>query len=56
VWDSSTLHPERVGSGLAREGLAYDLLLINITGAFLLAFVTTLADATFLMGPTRACS
>jgi protein CrcB len=31
----------------------YDLLLINLTGALLLAFVTTLADATFLVGPTR---
>lgn len=31
----------------------YDILLINVTGAFVLAFVTTLADATFLIGPTR---
>lgn len=31
----------------------YDILLINITGALVLAFVTTLADATFLVGPTR---
>lgn len=31
----------------------YDLLIINVTGALLLAFVTTLADATFLVGPTR---
>ncbi len=31
----------------------YDILLINLTGAFLLAFFTTLADATFLIGPTR---
>ena len=31
----------------------YDILLINITGALALAFVTTLADATFLIGPTR---
>lgn len=31
----------------------FDILFINITGAFLLAFVTTLADATFLVGPTR---
>jgi protein CrcB len=31
----------------------YDLLLINVTGALLLALVTTLADATFLLGPTR---
>jgi CrcB protein len=31
----------------------YDILLINITGALVLAFVTTLADATFLIGPTH---
>src|SRR5713226_3546632 len=31
----------------------YDILLINLTGAFLLAFFTTLADATILIGPTR---
>jgi fluoride exporter len=31
----------------------YDILLINITGALVLAFVTMLADATFLIGPTR---
>jgi CrcB protein len=31
----------------------YDIFLINITGALLLAFITTLADATFLIGPTR---
>ncbi|HYB01836.1 MAG TPA: CrcB family protein [Ktedonobacteraceae bacterium] len=31
----------------------YDILIINITGALLLAFVTALADATFLVGPTR---
>jgi fluoride exporter len=31
----------------------YDILLINITGALPLAFVTALADATFLIGPTR---
>jgi len=31
----------------------YDILLINITGALVLAFITTLADATFLIGPTR---
>jgi CrcB protein len=33
--------------------LPYDIFLINITGALALAFVTTLADATFLVGPTR---
>ena len=31
----------------------YDILLVNLTGALLLAFVTMLADATFLVGPTR---
>lgn len=30
-----------------------DILLINVTGAFLLAAVTTLADSTLLIGPTR---
>ena len=35
------------------KGWPYDILLINITGALLLALVTTLADATFLVGPTR---
>ncbi len=35
------------------KGWPYDILLINITGALLLAFVTSLADATFLVGPTR---
>jgi protein CrcB len=31
----------------------YDLLLINVTGSFLLACVTRLAEETFLVGPTR---
>jgi len=35
------------------KGWPYYILLINITGAFLLAFATVLADATFLVGPTR---
>jgi len=39
--------------GWLGKGWPYDLLIINITGALLLAFVTTLADATFLVGPTR---
>ncbi len=39
--------------GWLGKGWPYDLLLINVTGALLLAFVTTLADATFLVGPTR---
>jgi len=35
------------------KGWPYDILLINITGALLLSFITTLADASFLIGPTR---
>ncbi len=35
------------------KGWPYDILTINITGAFVLAFVTTLADAALLIGPTR---
>ena len=35
------------------KGWPYDILLINLSGALLLAFITTLADATFLVGPTR---
>jgi fluoride exporter len=35
------------------KGWPYDIFLINITGALLLAFITTLADATFFIGPTR---
>ncbi len=35
------------------KGWPYDIFLINVTGALLLAFITTLADATFLIGPTR---
>ena len=35
------------------KGWPYDILFINTTGAFVLAFVTALADATFLIGPTR---
>ena len=31
----------------------FDILFINLSGAFLLAFFTTLADTTFLIGPTR---
>jgi CrcB protein len=31
----------------------YDILAINLSGALLLALVSTLADATFLIGPTR---
>lgn len=39
--------------GWLGKALPYDIFLINITGAFILAFVTTLADATFMIGPTR---
>lgn len=35
------------------KGWPYDILSINTTGAFVLAFVTTLADASVLIGPTR---
>jgi CrcB protein len=35
------------------KGWPYDILLINVTGACVLALITTLADATFLVGPTR---
>ncbi|GAC1632573.1 MAG: hypothetical protein NVS4B11_33470 [Ktedonobacteraceae bacterium] len=35
------------------KGWPYDILCINITGAFVLACITTLADATVLIGPTR---
>ena len=39
--------------GYLGKGWPYDILLINITGALVLALITTLADATFLIGPTR---
>ena len=39
--------------GYVGKGWPYDILLINVTGAFVLSFVTALADATFLIGPTR---
>jgi fluoride exporter len=39
--------------GWLGKGWPYDILNINITGAFFLALVTTLADATLLVGPTR---
>ncbi|HEY0756106.1 MAG TPA: CrcB family protein [Ktedonobacteraceae bacterium] len=35
------------------KGWPYDILFINLSGALLIALVTTLADATFLVGPTR---
>jgi CrcB protein len=31
----------------------YDILFVNLTGALLLAFLTKLAEASFLIGPTR---
>ncbi len=39
--------------GWLGKGWPFDILLINLIGALLLACVTTLADATFLVGPTR---
>jgi protein CrcB len=35
------------------NGWPIDILLINVSGALLLALVTILADTTFLVGPTR---
>ena len=35
------------------KGWPYDILIINLTGAFVLACITTLADAAVLIGPTR---
>ncbi len=35
------------------KGWPYDILIINITGAFVLACITTLADSAVLIGPTR---
>lgn len=39
--------------GWLGKGWPYDILLINLSGALVLALLTTLADATFLIGPTR---
>lgn len=39
--------------GYLGKNWPYDILTINVTGAFLLAFVTTFADAALLIGPTR---
>jgi fluoride exporter len=39
--------------GWSGKGWPYDILLINLTGALLLALVSTLADETFLVGPTQ---
>jgi CrcB protein len=35
------------------KGWPYDIFVINLTGAFVLALVTALADTTTLIGPTR---
>lgn len=48
----------RYGLGILMQGWwgkswPFDILFINLTGACLLALITTLADATFLIGPTR---
>ncbi len=37
----------------AGKGWPYDILYINLTGAFVLALLTTLADASLFIGPTR---
>ncbi|WP_172632069.1 fluoride efflux transporter FluC [Dictyobacter arantiisoli] len=39
--------------GILGTGWPYDILLINITGAFVLAFLSTLADATVYVTPER---
>ena len=39
--------------GYLGKNWPYDILFINLTGALLLAFLTVLAEATFLVGPTR---
>src|SRR5438105_15786576 len=39
--------------GYLGKGWPYDILFINLTGAFILSFVTTLAENTLLIGPTR---
>ncbi|GHO73360.1 putative fluoride ion transporter CrcB 2 [Ktedonobacter sp. SOSP1-85] len=35
------------------KGWPFDILLINITGALLIALISTLAETTMLLGPTR---
>jgi len=39
--------------GWLGKSLPYDIFFINISGAFALAFITTLAEAAFFIGPTR---
>ena len=39
--------------GQLGKGWPYDILFINLTGALVLAFVTTLADAALFIGSTR---
>jgi CrcB protein len=39
--------------GYLGKSWPYDILFINLTGAFVLSFVTTLADAALFIGPTR---
>ncbi|QBD82658.1 fluoride efflux transporter CrcB [Ktedonosporobacter rubrisoli] len=39
--------------GYLGKAWPYDIFFINITGALVLALITVLADATFLIGPTR---
>ncbi len=38
--------------GWLGKGWPYDILLINLSGAFVLAALSTLADASFVVGPT----
>jgi CrcB protein len=42
-----------VVQGWLGKGWPYDILLINLSGTLLLSLVSTLADASLLIGPTR---
>jgi Integral membrane protein possibly involved in chromosome condensation len=39
--------------GLVGKGWPFDILIINVSGAFLLALLTTFADAAIIIGPHR---
>jgi CrcB protein len=43
----------RAIQGELGNGWPYDILLINVTGAFVLALLTMLAEASLFIGPTR---
>lgn len=43
----------RAVQGMLGNGWPYDILLINVTGAFVLAFLTMLAEEALFVGPTR---